>query len=147
MIFGINCDTFFQQKSSFLKLSVKITLREKCQYLELFWSVFSRIRTRVTPNTDTFYAVQAIRKLGGINFRCIWSLSCSSDLNLLLQKFEFPQSRSSKNPDQIIPQVPSLLSIFKTKYHIKCSRGYTNNYCYLFLFLHNFKLKIEVIID
>ena len=44
-------------------------LRKKCPYLEFFWSVFSRIRTecgeirsmkirtRKTPNTDTFYAV------------------------------------------------------------------------------------------
>ena len=31
--------------------------RKKCLYSELFWSVFSRIRTRTTPNTDTFYAV------------------------------------------------------------------------------------------
>ena len=36
------------------------TLREKCPYSQLFWSVFSRIqfecakvRTRITPNTDT----------------------------------------------------------------------------------------------
>ena len=47
-----------------------LTLREKCPYSELFWSGFSRIqteygeqsecrkmRTRITPNTDTFYAV------------------------------------------------------------------------------------------
>ena len=56
------------------------TLREKCSYSELFWSVFShirtkyreirsyiqeyiqsesgKIRTRITPNTDTFYAVE-----------------------------------------------------------------------------------------
>ena len=38
------------------------TLHEKCPYLELFWSVFSlnakKIRTRITPNTDTFYAVK-----------------------------------------------------------------------------------------
>ena len=51
-------------------------MREKCPYLELYWSIFSRIknqkryfvslriqyecrkiRTRITPNTDTFYAV------------------------------------------------------------------------------------------
>ena len=39
-------------------------LRKKCSYPELFWSAFSRIqteygkmRTRTTPNTDTFYAV------------------------------------------------------------------------------------------
>ena len=46
---------------------------EECPYLELFWSTFSlirneyflriqsecrRMRTRITPNTDTFYAVE-----------------------------------------------------------------------------------------
>ena len=41
------------------------TLREKCPYSELFWSAFSRIqsecgkmRTTITPNMDTFYAVK-----------------------------------------------------------------------------------------
>ena len=29
--------------------------RKKCPYLELFWFTFSRIWTRITPNTDTFY--------------------------------------------------------------------------------------------
>ena len=33
------------------------TLREKWPYTELFWFVFSRIQTRITPNMDTFYAV------------------------------------------------------------------------------------------
>ena len=53
------------------------TLRKKCPYSEFFWHLFSRIRTeygeirsisprsvrmgkmrtRITPNTDTFYAV------------------------------------------------------------------------------------------
>ena len=48
--------------------SPKKTLHENCSYSELFWSVFSRIRTaygeilcgkirtRLTPNTETFYA-------------------------------------------------------------------------------------------
>ena len=47
--------------------ALKISLREKCPCSELFSSVFSRIRTeygkiirkirnRITPNTDTFYA-------------------------------------------------------------------------------------------
>ena len=31
--------------------------REKCLHWELFWSTFSHNRTRITPNTDTFYAV------------------------------------------------------------------------------------------
>ena len=48
------------------------TLREKCPYSELFWSVFSRIRpeygeiqfkcgkmqTKITQNADTFYALK-----------------------------------------------------------------------------------------
>ena len=43
-------------------------LGEKCPYSELFWPVFSafglnakrhaKIRTRITLNTDTFYAVK-----------------------------------------------------------------------------------------
>ena len=44
--------------------SSTLTLREKCPYSELFWPIFSsirtkygKIRTRITPNTDTFYAV------------------------------------------------------------------------------------------
>ena len=43
---------------------VKSALRKKCPYSDLFWSTFSRIqsewgkmRTRITPNTDAFYAV------------------------------------------------------------------------------------------
>ena len=31
------------------------SLRKKCPYSELFWSLFSRIRTKITPNTDTFH--------------------------------------------------------------------------------------------
>ena len=61
-------------------------LRKKCPYLELFWSVFSRIRTeygeirtlriqsewgkiwtRITPNTDTFYAVAILSRLCSIS--------------------------------------------------------------------------------
>ena len=43
---------------------IGLALRRKCPYPELFWSVFSRIwteygkiRTRITPNTDTFHVV------------------------------------------------------------------------------------------
>ena len=72
--------TLLQQKkrsssSGLLQLGLRInskpsryTLCKKCPYLELFWSTFSRIRTeyieicgkmrtRITPNTDTFHAV------------------------------------------------------------------------------------------
>ena len=34
-------------------------LHEKYSYLELFWPVSSRIRTRKTPYTDIFYAVES----------------------------------------------------------------------------------------
>ena len=46
----------------FINISYKIrevipwALREKYPYSEFFWSVFSRIRTRKVPNTDTFHA-------------------------------------------------------------------------------------------
>ena len=50
-----------------------VTLRKKCPYSELFWSVFSRIRTeygeirkmrtRITPNTNTFHAVLVLGKI------------------------------------------------------------------------------------
>ena len=58
-----------------LQCNVTLSLCEKCPYWELFWSAFSHIRneyveislriqsecgkmqTRITPNTDTFYAV------------------------------------------------------------------------------------------
>ena len=32
-------------------------LRKKCPYSELFWSAFSRIRTKITRNTVTFHSV------------------------------------------------------------------------------------------
>ena len=60
------------------------TLREKCPCSELFWSVFPRIQTeyvslriqsesgkiraRITPNTDTFYAVDFSMK-SSLTFR------------------------------------------------------------------------------
>ena len=53
-------------------LKVYLTLREKCPYAELFWSVFSwiqneyfispysvQMRENTDQNTDTFYAVRA----------------------------------------------------------------------------------------
>ena len=56
------CATLIAPPVNVLPLS--ITLREKCAYLQLFWFIFSRIqfdcgtiRTRITPNTGTFYAV------------------------------------------------------------------------------------------
>ena len=54
---------FLNTCSRFLIFS-HCSLREKCPYAEFFWSAFSsiwtecrKIRTRKTPNTDTFHAV------------------------------------------------------------------------------------------
>ena len=44
-------------KDTFSGILQKLSLREKCPNSEFFWSVFSRIRTRKTPNTDTFHEV------------------------------------------------------------------------------------------
>ena len=48
------CLTCLNNVFSFHK--IKMTLLKKCPHSELFWSAFSRIWTRITPNTDTFYA-------------------------------------------------------------------------------------------
>ena len=68
-----HCDQLFQ---------LILSLREKCPYLELFWSAFSafglnteryfvplrirfkcrKIQTRITPNMHTFYAVYSIKR-------------------------------------------------------------------------------------
>ena len=68
---------FYSINSYSINSDLLLSLRKKCPYLELFWSVFSRIRTkygdilrispysiqmrenrtRITPNMDTFHAV------------------------------------------------------------------------------------------
>ena len=43
------------------------TLREKCPYLDFFWSVYSKsgkMRSRKSPNTDTFCAVKCAMDKG-----------------------------------------------------------------------------------
>ena len=60
---------FFHQRVSYKTKCV--SLREKCPYSELFWSKCGKIRTRITPNTDTFYPVC-------INWWCTHSKSLSS---------------------------------------------------------------------
>ena len=42
------------------KIFPRPALREKCPYFESFCFVFSRIQTRITPNTDIFYAVLSV---------------------------------------------------------------------------------------
>ena len=71
------------------------SLREKCPYSELFWSVFSRIRTkygkirtRITPNTDTFYAVIA----GFIQ----WEAALTLPEYIVEQGMNIPKSREKQ---------------------------------------------------
>ena len=59
-IFWIKYVTLFLSAQWVLKLNHQSqwsSLRKKCRYSELLWSAFSRIRTRTTPNTDTFHSV------------------------------------------------------------------------------------------
>ena len=47
-------------KGFFVEIGVKSqhsTLRKKCPHSELFWSECGKMRTRITPNMDTFHAV------------------------------------------------------------------------------------------
>ena len=73
MLLVLFCETFRssnRQMSNNVVIFEKFTLRKKCPYSELFWSVFSRvilvsifpgkIRTRITPNTDAFQAVLGV---------------------------------------------------------------------------------------
>ena len=112
MNFGIHCNTFFQQKSSFPKFSVK----------------------------------QAVRKLSGVNFNYTYRLylvpviRISFDKNLIYPEIQAARIQKSSS------YVPNLLDMFKTKYYIKYNNKYTI-FCYLLSFLHNLKLKTELIID
>ena len=45
---------FLRAVNSFHK---KLSLRKKSPYLQFFWSDCGKMRTRKTPNTDTFHAV------------------------------------------------------------------------------------------
>ena len=64
---------------------VYLVLRKKCPYSELFWSAYSRIRTeygeilrispysvrmrtRITPNTDTFYAMLTFVEIAKVSY-------------------------------------------------------------------------------
>ena len=87
--------------NSRLLLDWSYPLREMCPYSEFFWSVFSRIqfecgeiRTRKTPNTDTFHVVistdRTVRCF--IKYLCkyhSWSLLSKNFINgICLQKRE-----------------------------------------------------------
>ena len=52
-----NIQQFVPSFPFILKIFDEYALREKCPYSELFWFECRKTRTRITPNTDTFYAV------------------------------------------------------------------------------------------
>ena len=56
---GVLFWTTYEMNMVYIKLLLWHTLLlcEKCPYSELFWSVLFRIRTRITPNVDTFYTM------------------------------------------------------------------------------------------
>ena len=71
-------------------------LRKKCPYSELFWPVFSRIwteyhiqsecgkiRTRITPNTDTFHTV-ANAESSSLHIQNRYKNSCCETSDLIL---------------------------------------------------------------
>ena len=58
----VTMKTFGQQEESLKRsplwgLLRRLSFRKKCSYSELSWSSFSCIRTRITPNPDSFHAV------------------------------------------------------------------------------------------
>ena len=87
------------------------TLRKKCPYLELFWSAFSciwtehgaiqgifsfrikskcgKIRTKITPNTDTFHLVAVTWHISYFNF-------CFLELNIFRRS-----GRRQHNPTDV----------------------------------------------
>ena len=85
-----------------------LTLRKKGPYSELFWSVFSRIRTesvslriqseygeiqtRITQNTDTFYTVLQISSLCCKTKGRRWTILYKGNYQLC----EVPRSRHGK---------------------------------------------------
>ena len=97
-----------------------------------------------------FQLKQAVRKLSGNKLQVhLHASSCSSNQNLLWQKFDLSGSTSNKNPDQIkIILISSQFTEYvqHTIFFIKYSSKYRNS-CYPFSFFHNFKLKTEVNID
>ena len=89
-----------------IKLNPTISLHEKCPYSKLLWSVFSRLwteygvsvriqsecekmRTRITPNKDTFYAVYYCLVNSKNFFVPKWQCFLSSTIHSLFINFIF----------------------------------------------------------
>ena len=83
----------------------KQSLREKCPYSEFFWSVFSRIRTKKTPNSNTFHAVTGSCYNNLLTLKYPWSN--------LSTKVIFYQSNLCIIIQYIISLIFSMSSFFK----------------------------------
>ena len=79
------------------------TLPEKCPFSELFWSVFSRIWTRITPNTDIFHAVKDQWK------------EILSKYSILAKRYKFPHNINLLIESNNIIKHCRALRIFKDK--------------------------------
>ena len=63
-----------------------------CPYLEFFWSECEKMRTRKTPNTNTFYAVRTLKKVKHARIQLF------NDLNFPVYS-EVPTSRERANSE------------------------------------------------
>ena len=86
---GNAAETWVKKINSF-KLSIlrKVAppLHEKCPYSKLFWSECSKLRTRITTNTDNYYAVLIFVYFCYSNRKRIKTISnLSIDLSLVLR--------------------------------------------------------------
>ena len=110
---GISLVQFIDEKNISAR-SLIVALREKCLYLELFWFIFScirteyeryyvslgiqskcgKIRTRIIRNMDTFYAV--------LDSRVLYNSMSTKNLSILylLGNIFFIKTYSNKNTSQ-----------------------------------------------
>ena len=162
MIFGIHCNIFFKQTSSFPKFSVRTScekiywhklqlylLASYCSsYQNVLWQKFDSSRNRSSKNSDqlkiiltnmfnTKYSLASCCRKGGCqiaNFR-----KKTPQVHLIIIR-HWPKN----NPSPILRNLDNFSSGAR-EYYIKYNGKYTNS-CYVFFFF-NFKLKNEVIIE
>ena len=86
------------------------TLHEKFPYSELFWSVFSRIqsdcgkmRTRITPNMETFYAMEATLYSGQFLLRDPEGYFCFDYSSGELNESNFSVTANNYSRESVVP--------------------------------------------
>ena len=109
----------------FMHFRVKPSLRKKCPYSELFSSVFSRIRTwygkirtRITPNTDTFYTVIPKHFSFYLSLFFVVFKSSSATIIEIWNKKNFPRVETSKpgNFGEFVVGRFNLILLFNSTY-------------------------------